>query len=225
VRECGVMVRRLATITVVSGFLLAAAAVSPAGDDRATAGDPVDLFTGLSVREHDDIVLPGAPPIRFTRAYGSRWGQARAFGIGTSHSYDLFLAAERAEHEYKYLDLILADGARARYVRTSPGTGRTDAVLVHTASPSRFYMSRLTWNGAGWDLDLTDGSRYSFPHCPGVARPEQCGLSGYRDGQGRKLTLTRDSSGDLLRISAGWFRKIVPCRPARGGGGPRGCRR
>jgi YD repeat-containing protein len=115
---------------------------------------------------------------------------------------------ERAEHEYKYLDLILADGARARYLRTSPGAGRTGAVLLHTASPSRSYMSRLTWNGAGWDLDLTDGSRYSFPHCPGAVRPEQCGLSGYRDGQGRELTLTRDSSGNLLRVSAGWFRKI-----------------
>jgi hypothetical protein len=134
------MVRRhLATITVASSLLLVAAAVPPAADDRATAGDPVDLFTGLSVREHDDLVLPGAPPIRFTRAYGSRWNRSRAFGIGTSHSYDLFLAVERAEHEYKYLDLILADGARARYLRTSPGAGRTGAVLLHTASPSRFY--------------------------------------------------------------------------------------
>jgi hypothetical protein len=55
------MVRRhLATITVASSLLLVAAAVPPAADDCATAGDPVDLFTGLSVREHDDLVLPGA---------------------------------------------------------------------------------------------------------------------------------------------------------------------
>jgi len=199
--------RRLATVMVVASLPLAAATASPTGGDRATAGDPVDLFTGLNVREHDDIVLDGAPPIRFTRAYGSRWNRSRAFGIGTSHSYDLFLAMDSSA-EHKYLDLMLADGARARYVRTSPGTGRTDAVLVHTASPSEFYMSRLSWNGEGWDIDLRDGSRYSFPPCQGAVRPEQCGLSGYRDGQGRTLTLNRDSFGNLLRIGAGWFRKI-----------------
>jgi len=208
VRDCCRMSWRcLATVMIASSLLLVAATASPTGGDRATAGDPVDLFTGLNVREHDDIVLDGAPPIRFTRAYGSRWHRSRAFGIGTSHSYDLFLALDSSA-EHKYLDLILANGARARYVRISPGAGRTDAVLVHTASPSEFYMSRLSWNGGGWDLDLKDGSRYSFPPCQGAVRPEQCGLSGYRDGQGRTLTLKRDSFGNLLRISAGWFRKI-----------------
>jgi hypothetical protein len=33
-------------------------------------------------------------------------------------------------------------------------------------------------------------------------------LSGYRDPQGRSLTLDRDANGNLLRVSAGWFRRI-----------------
>jgi hypothetical protein len=171
------MARRGLAAVMVASSLLLAAADPPTGGDHATAGDPVDLFTGLNVRDHDDIVLPGAPPIRLHRAFGSRWSRSRAFGIGTSHSYDLFLAveSEKAKEEKKRLDLMLAGGERVRYVRTSSGTGRTGAVLEHTGSPGEFHGSRLSWNGAAWDLDLRDGSRYTFPPCEGaVVRPEQC---------------------------------------------------
>jgi len=204
------MTRRLSAVMVVSSLLLAAAN-PPTGGDRATAGDPVDLFTGLNVREHHDIVVSGEPRIELLRSFGSRWSRSRAFGIGTSHSFDVFLAAEseKAKEEKKRLDLILPNGGRVPFVRTSPGTGRTGAVLVHTGTPGAFHGARLSWNGAAWDLELRDGSRFSFPPCDGaVVRPEQCALSGYRDGQGRSLTFDRDSNGNLRRVSADWSRKI-----------------
>jgi YD repeat-containing protein len=196
---------------MVVSSLLPAAANPPTGGDRVIAGDPVDLFTGLNVREHDDIVVGGEPRIELHRSFGSRWSRSRAFGIGTSHSFDVFLAAEseEAKAEKKRLDLMLPNGGRVPFVRTSLGTGRTGAVLVHTGTPGAFHGSRLSWNGAAWDLELLDGSRFSFPPCEGaVVRPEQCALSGYRDGQGRSLTFDRDSNGNLRRVSAGWLRKI-----------------
>jgi YD repeat-containing protein len=201
---------RLRAVMIASSLLLAAAN-TPTGGDRATDADPVDLFTGLNVREHDDIVVPGEPKIELHRAFGSRWSRSRAFGIGTSHSYDVFLAAEseQAKEEKKRLDLIMADGGRVPFIRTSPGTGREGAVLVHTGSPGELHGSRLSWNGTAWDLDLANGSRLTFPPCDGrVTRPEQCALSGHRDPHGRSLTFDRDASGNLLRVSAGWLRRI-----------------
>ena len=201
---------RLRAVMIASSLLLAAAS-SPTGGDRATDADPVDLFTGLNVREHDDIVVSGEPKIELHRAFGSRWSFSRAFGIGTSHSYDVFLAveSEKAKEEKKRVDLIMADGGRVPFIRTSPGTGREGAVLMHTGSPGELHGSRLSWNGTAWDLDLRNGSRFTFPRCDGkVTRPEQCALSGYRDAQGRSLTLDRDANGNLLRVSAGWFRRI-----------------
>ena len=43
--------RRLGQILVSS--LLLAPTHAPAGGDRAVDGDPVDLATGLNIREHD----------------------------------------------------------------------------------------------------------------------------------------------------------------------------
>jgi len=82
-------------------------------------------------------------------------------------------------------------------------------MLMHEGTPSAFHGARLSWNGAGWDLDLVNGSRYSFPPCDGaVVRPEQCALRGYRDGQGRSIIPDRDPNGELRSVSAGWRRRI-----------------
>src|SRR5882724_8121789 len=113
-------VRRFVAGVVVAGLvaILPHAAVA---QERATAGDPIDLFTGLHSRESDDIVLDGSPPIRLRRSYRNGDPVSRAFGIGTSHSYNLFLFSDSAS--LAYVDLILEDGARIHYVRTSPGSG------------------------------------------------------------------------------------------------------
>jgi YD repeat-containing protein len=203
---------RLRAAMIASSLLLAAAS-PPTGGGRATAGDPVDLATGLNVREHEDIVIAGEPKIELHRTFGGGWGsRSRAFGIATSHEFDVFLVAagsEEATKEMKRIDLVLPDGGRIPFVRTSPGTGHTGAVLMHAGSPSAFHGSRLRWTDPGWELDLVNGSHYTFPACgAGVVRAEQCALAGYRDGQGRSLTFDRDANGDLRRVSSGWFRGI-----------------
>lgn len=198
---------RHAALVAMAGVLALVFANHATSQERAVDGDPVDLFTGLHTREHDDIVLGGSPEIRLTRSYRNRDAASRAFGIGTSHSYDLYLVGDAVA--FTYVDLILKDGGRIRYVRTSPGSSHTGAEFLHTGTPSPFYMSRLRWNGHGWDIDLRDGSRYSFLPCGGGrSRYVHCGLIKYDDGRGGRLTMSRDTFGNLRTITSGWFRTV-----------------
>jgi YD repeat-containing protein len=161
--------------------------------------DPVDLGTGLYVRSHDDIVQTGIPPIRFTRTYRARDTRSRAFGIGTSHSYDLFLVGDSVA--FSWIEMIRDDGSRIRFTRTSPGQALADAVLEHTTTATEFFGATLRWTDQGWSMDLRDGSRYRFLACAGNVRPGQCGMYEYRDPAGRLLSLTRDGAGNLMSVT------------------------
>jgi YD repeat-containing protein len=84
---------------------------------------------------------------------------------------------------YEWADLILPDGGRIHYVRTSAGTGFLDAEYEHTTTPSPFYQSHLLWNQAdlGWNLTLKDGTVYVF-------------------GDNAPLREIRDRFGNTLRV-------------------------
>jgi len=150
----------------------------PGDDDND--GDPVDLSTGLFVLTKTDLTLPDTIPLSLIRIYRPGDSTSRAFGIGTSHPYDMFLWSNNNYHD---ADLILPDGGRIHYVRVSPGTAYWDAVYEHTSSPSAFYKSQISWNGSGWDLRLTNGTVFVFP--------ENCPLQSIRDRYGNQLTVTR----------------------------------
>ncbi len=165
---------------------------------RATDGDPVDLSTGHYLLEEDDVVVKDTLPVRFTRLYRSGDTKPKTFGIGSTHSYDLFLIGDSLT--FSYMDLIMPDGGRIHYVRVSTGTGYADGIFEHTTTPTKFYNSRLVWNGNGWAINLQDGSSYSFPACHNATRPGQCGMISYRDPHGRVLKISRDSAGNITHI-------------------------
>jgi len=142
-------------------------------------GDPVDLATGLFVLERTDLYVPDIIPLALTRTYRQNDSQSRPFGIGSSHPYAMFLWSAQ---QYQEADLILPDGARIHFVRTSPGTGIADAVFENASSPTRFYKSIITWNGNGWDLRLNNGLTYVFGN--------EAPLQAIRDRFGNKVTLT-----------------------------------
>lgn len=48
---------------------------------------------------------------------------SRPFGIGATHPYAMFLWSAQ---QYSEVDLVLPDGGRVHYVRTSLGTGYSD---------------------------------------------------------------------------------------------------
>jgi RHS repeat-associated protein len=179
-----------------------AAAAGPGLDGKATGGDPVDLGTGLMVLTNTDLQLPDVLPISLQRTYRQNDTVSRAFGIGATHLYDMFLVGPAYPFAYTYQELILPDGARVHYDRISTGTSYDDAVYEHTSSGTAFYKSRIAWNGDGWNLDLKDGSRITFRMGFAAVRPGQAGATGIRDRHGNAITLTRNSDADLTQITS-----------------------
>jgi len=161
------------------------------GDDDRD-GDPIDLSTGLFVLEKSDILIPDLLALSLTRTYRQNDPVSRAFGIGASHPFELFL---RSENQYQEVDLILPGGGRIHYVRTSPGTGYADAVFEHTATPGAWHRSTIVWNGDGWDLRLKDGTVFVFR--------DNAPLASIRDRNGNTITLTRNGGdrGTIAQIT------------------------
>ena len=152
----------------------------PAAGGGANDGDPVDLGTGLFVLNKTVLALPDTLPLALTRTYRPGDNASRSFGVGSSDQYDMFLWSN---NNFQDADLVLPDGSRIHYVRTSPGTGYQDAVYEHTATPTIFYKSILKWVGTSWDLTLTDGTVYNF----GEVAP----LQSIRDRYGNTISITR----------------------------------
>lgn len=182
-----------------TGFMIGSGGNPPGNGPNAGSGpdagdgDPVDLGTGLFVLKKTDIYLPDTMPIILRRTYRPGDNASRAFGIGSSHPYDIFLWSV---NNYQETDLILPDGGRIHYVRISPGTSYTDAVYEHTTTPSAFYKSRISWNGNGWDLKLKDGTVYVFP--------DFSPLKSIRDRYGNQITITRSggNSGNITQLTS-----------------------
>ena len=166
----------------------------PPPGGEAVDGDPVDLYTGLFVLEQADMVLPDVIPIVLSRVYRPRDSTSRVFGRGSMHPYNLYLVGDNAN--FTYAELMLADGGRIRYERISPGNTYFTTVMEHTATPTGFYKSRLTWNGNGWDIKLPDGTVLVF----GDRAPLQL----IRDRYGNELRLTRQggASGNITKITS-----------------------
>lgn len=171
----------------------------PPSDCKCNGGDPVNLATGLFTLDATDLYLPDVMPIVLTRTYRQRDTDARVFGVGTTHPYAMFLWSAQ---QYQEADLILPDGGEIHYVRTSPGTGWTDAVFVHqetsttSATPTRFYKSKMIWNGNGWNVTLKDGSVYVFG--------ENAPLQAIRDRFGNQITIAHANgqSGNVTGVTS-----------------------
>jgi len=167
--------------------------LGPAPGGSPTGGDPVDLHTGLFVYRKTDLVLPDTFPITIERTYRQSDSNSYSFGIGMTNAYDMRLWSNNNFHE---ADLILPDGGRVKYLRISPGEGYEAAEYRSTSAPDQYYGSTIKWDGpiTGWDLTLTNGLTYQFP----AFQP----LSAIRDRHGNKLTIARESNGNITQITS-----------------------
>jgi RHS repeat-associated protein len=156
----------------------------------------VDCATGLFLHQETDVALPDVRAIALTRTYRPGDSAAHAFGIGTSHDYEMHLWSAVA-YSYQNISLVLPDGGRVDYVRTSPGTGFADAVLEHASTATKFYKSKLTWNASlpGWNLSLKNGMVYQFSGFSGGR------LLAIKDRYGNTVSLTRNGV-QITRISS-----------------------
>ncbi|MBR8091543.1 Ig-like domain-containing protein [Burkholderia cenocepacia] len=162
-------------------------------------GDPVDCATGLFVLSRNDLAVAGTIPLVLTRVYRQGDSTSRAFGIGGNDRYDIFTVGDT--WPWTYQDLILPDGGRIHFVRTSSGTSWTDAVYKHTATPSAYYGAVISWVNNGWQLKMRDGRTMFFAECAGCTSSRMAALREFDDRLGNKLILTRDSYGNLTQIS------------------------
>jgi YD repeat-containing protein len=178
-------------------------AARPLADDPFD-GDPVSLSTGLYWRSDDDISIDG---VTLTRTYRTRDDGVRPFGIGVSHSFNIYLVGD--SKTFQWADLILADGGRIHYRRVTKGQTKVDATFEHTGSPTEFYGSLLQWNGGGWTIDLRDGGRYAFGACTPGGK-DVCHLLAKLERDGAETRLGYDNeTGDLQTITAGEGRWIA----------------
>jgi hypothetical protein len=185
---------RLATICVfVFGLAAQHSSPPPSVSGEAFDGDPVNLSTGLYVRTDDDLSVED-PSLSLTRTYRTRDDRLRPFGIGVSHSYNLYLVGD--SETFQWADLVLEDGGRIHFRRISAGRTLVNALYEHRESPTEFYGAHLQWNGGGWNIDLRDGGRYTFSAC-NPRGSEFCHLLAKRDAQGNEIALEYDAAGDL----------------------------
>jgi len=164
----------------------------PALYPQATDGDPVDLATGLYMIEEPDFVFPDWIPIVLTRVYRSKDSASRAFGVGASHPFELYLLRDDLCSEMR---LILPDGAFIQYLRTA-GINCLDATLVHKTSPTVFHNSSLSWHKdeQQWILHRQDGIRYRFN--------DYLVLTEVEDAQRHRLTVGRDSLQRVANVTS-----------------------
>jgi len=185
----------------------------PYGPKGPNGADPVNLETGLFVYKKTDLALGGVLPLSLTRTYRQSDYQSRAFGIGTNMDYDMFLVgdAETAPEGYTYQDLILEDGSRIHFVRTTPCSGTCSyigAVYNSTSTPGYFYGATLQYIPSigtandYWTITTKDGSIYQFPDSVDATDPRQAALVGFTDRHGNTITFLRDIFSNLTQITS-----------------------
>ncbi|WP_228739209.1 RHS repeat-associated core domain-containing protein [Xanthomonas euvesicatoria] len=132
-----------------------------AGGAGATAGDPIDLYTGEFSYEETDAVVGGLSPIAITRFYRPRETLKRDFGIGTAAGFRYTLYSPTGD--YNQLHLVLPSGAPIVFSRIS-GSGLTGQ-WAQSGSLSGHAGSTITQgtpSGHGYLLALRDGSKMYF---------------------------------------------------------------
>ena len=170
-------------------------------DGSNPVGDPVDPATGLFQYEKTDMAITDVFPISVTRTYRQGDSRSRAFGIGTSHNYDIFLVGDVAF--YTYQELVLANGSRVRFDRVTPGAFAAGSVFKNTSSLGAFYGATITWKGSavGWELVRKDGMIFRFPEAM-FADPRVSAPYAIEDRNGNTVTITRDGSGNITRVTS-----------------------
>jgi YD repeat-containing protein len=156
---------------------------------------------GLFVMSRADFSFRGQPSFTFIRKYRPLDDRSRAFGIGATDSFDIFPAGD--SETFSSIDLVLPDGARIHYSRTSMGTRVANAKLrsgSHMGSP--FSLSSLAWNGNGWDLLTQNGWTYKFPSSGPDRTWQQSALIGIVSTSGEAFSIQRNTSGDLQEVRA-----------------------
>ena len=169
------------------------------------AGDPVGLSTGIFMQQEQDFFLADVIPIDFRRTYRSRDTWARAFGLGTTHSYDMLIST-LVHGSCASLAVVLPDEAGSRLTFTQTGGGSSctapSPMAPNTTSPGHYYGATLTFvanrdptnaegyqGRQGWDFRLADGTVYEFAT---FFTPGRTVLTAIQDRYGNRVRIQRE---------------------------------
>lgn len=186
----------------------------PNPGDPNKDGEPVDLGTGLFVYQKTDLTLPDLITLKLTRSYRQNDPISRAFGVGASLPFDMFMIGDNNTFPegYTFQDLILADGGRIHFQRTSPCTGPNgycdfgNAVYEDTTSGTDFHGAIIRQQGCTpsgfWTLTKKDGTVYCFPDSDASNNPRAAAPRSMTDRHGNTLVFARDGSANLTQITS-----------------------
>lgn len=156
-------------------------------------GHPVDVVTGRLVFAACDLELPGAPPLRFERAYSSAWSARDSpLGRGWSHSLD-----ECVWPEADHLVYLAEDGRELELPRTDD---------EHYLASERLTLRRLP--GDRWQIEDHHGVRRDFAAIAGDRRRGRARLIQRRDRAGHTLRCAYDERARLIAVHADGDREI-----------------
>ena len=187
------------------------------GCSTARAGDPVDCQSGLFLHHRTDVALRDVLPISLTRVYRPGDTAVRPFGIGTSHTYAMYVHGDITNPQ-----IVLPQGTPITFTRVFSGGAATQSIWTHTTTPGRFHGARMEMvSGTGYGYQgwvflatLKDGTQYVFRN-PGpnvlLAVLDRSGNRLdfiYNGGQlqrvissgGRYIDLTYDASSRITQI-------------------------
>ena len=164
----------------------------------------VDLATGLYIREDEDIVVGGTPALILRRTYLSNYRAPKEFGVGTTHNGEWYLVGDG--QRFSWAALILADGSRVWFGRTSAGSSYMNALYQNSEPSGEWTGALLGWTGLSWTVRRRDGSTDRFRPC-GVG--STCSLMQSRDADGHTIDYQRNRKGRLVKMQASADRWIA----------------
>ncbi len=175
---------------------------APKSGAELTAGDPVDLASGLFVYQHSDLQVPDSVmPVALTRSYRPWDPNSYSFGVGTQSIFDIHLWSDE---NYKTAYLVLPNGAKVKLVRISPGTLWGEAVYEAQGSPGPWQGATMSYDipHTDWVLRRRDGMKFIF----GDLAP----LQAIEDRNGNRITLVRQfgTDGPVVQIRTPHGRSI-----------------
>jgi RHS repeat-associated protein len=184
----------------------------PIPQPHNSGGDPVDLGTGLFVYSKTDLVIKDVIPLVLTRTYRQSDSASRAFGIGTNDSFDFFMIGSNDPNGYTAQDLVLPDGGRIHFQRTSPCLGPngycdfSNAVYAATSTLTDFFGATLQWQpcnpGGSWTMVKKDGTTLCFPESSTATSDRWSAALAIADRYGNQLTFARDGFRNLTQITS-----------------------
>ena len=150
----------------------------------------IDLATGLYVREDEDVIVDGDPPLIVRRTYLANYRVQKEFGIGTTHNGEIYLHGD-----FQNISLILAKGSRIGFVRSSPFL-----VYENRGGAREWIGSDLRFGLFGWTLKRRDGYELTFQAC---GKGTTCSIIRSREPNGGTIQYLRDPQGRLRKMQAG----------------------